>query len=233
MKVIVLTGDGINCEQETAEAFRLAGAQSIHIAHINTVIESPKQLQDAGILALPGGFSFGDEVSSGKVLALKLKYKLGDALRQFVEAKKPIIGICNGFQALVKLGLLPYHDGFQQQITLTHNRQNRFINKWVSLKGRASSPFMTGLDSLMLPIRHGEGRLVVPESLQQVIADKAVLRYEEDVNGSYENIAGLAEGSILGLMPHPEAFVRVTQHPNWQAPPTGLTLFKNMMAMAE
>ncbi len=240
-KALVLTGDGINCEGETAFAFEQVGIKPT-ILHINQLIAEPKQLTQFQILALPGGFSFGDEVSSGKILALKLQYALGDILSDFLEKDHLVIGICNGFQALVKLGVLPRSDVHAQQVTLTHNRQNRFINRWVSVETSGDNLFFRNLDRFMLPIRHGEGRLVVPQGKESEVATDIqphiALAYETDVNGSFLNIAGLVneKGTVLGLMPHPEAFVRWTQHPNWTAltdaqkaqVPAGCQIFENM-----
>lgn len=242
IKALVLTGDGINCETETAFALEQAGA-SPTIMHINTLIESPRQLQDFQILALPGGFSFGDEVGSGKILSIKLRYGLEDLLYQYVSSDNLVIGICNGFQALVKLGLLPNSALKTQQVTLTHNRQQRFINRWVSLNTPGKSLFFEGLSCFMLPIRHGEGRLVVPQgqedTFQAQLTPHIELSYEEDVNGAFLQIAGLINerGNILGLMPHPEACVTWTQHPAWTSmndsekaqTPAGLAIFRNMV----
>lgn len=242
IKALVLTGDGINCEAETAFALEQAGAQS-DIVHINTLIDTPGALERYQILALPGGFSFGDEVSSGKILAVKLKYLLGEALDRFIERGNLVIGVCNGFQALVKLGVLPKTALRRQQVTLTHNRQRRFINRWVQLNANPESLFFKGLERLMLPIRHGEGRLMVPpdeaEAMETAISPHVALTYAEDVNGSFLQIAGLIneQGNVLGLMPHPEAFVRWTQHPAWTsldeseraATPAGLQIFRNMV----
>lgn len=242
IKALVLTGDGINCEAETAFALEQAGA-AVQIVHINTLIETPQQLKDTQILALPGGFSFGDEVSSGKILALKLRHRLHEELNEFIQAQKLVIGICNGFQTLVKLGLLPSSKTFTQQVTLTHNRQRRFINRWVSLKAQSNSLFFKGLDEITLPIRHGEGRLLVPadqeEAMKASLKPHVGLTYAEDVNGSFLQIAGLVneQGNVLGLMPHPEAFVRWTQHPAWTSLtddqkasiPAGQKIFKNMI----
>lgn len=242
IKTLVLTGDGINCEAETAFALAQAGAQP-QIMHINTLIASPKQLADYQILALPGGFSFGDEVSSGKILAIKMKYALGDVLKSFIEQDRIVIGICNGFQALVKLGILPRSDIYAQQVTLTHNRQKRFINRWVSVKAPGGPVFFDNLEAFMLPIRHGEGRLMVPQAMEAqmgfALEPHIALQYQEDVNGSFQQIAALVNerGNVLGMMPHPEAFVRWTQHPAWTTltPETlsktapGLQLFQNMI----
>lgn len=241
-RALVLCGDGINCEQETAYALSLAGADS-EICHINDLIRTPERLRDYRILALPGGFSFGDEVSSGKILALKLQYALGDVLRDFIEQDNLVVGICNGFQALVKLGILPESARMAQQVTLTRNRQKRFINRWVRLNTGSASLFFDGLESMMLPIRHGEGRLMVPPGQESDMVGRlkphAVLQYQEDINGSFERIAALVNerGNVMGMMPHPEAFVRWTQHPAWtslpeserETEPAGLRIFKNMV----
>ncbi len=216
IKVLVLTGDGINCEEETANAFREHGVQP-RIIHIQDLIEKPTLLTEAHILALPGGFSFGDEIGSGQILALKLKYSLGEALTTFIKDGKLIIGICNGFQALVRLGLLP-KPFTQREMTLTHNRQGHFINRWVDLTIPQSKCVWTntlyGL-TINLPIRHGEGKIVfagdkasqdkIYESLLE--QGQIALTYKEDINGSSFKIAGVSDpsGRILGLMPHPEA----------------------------
>jgi phosphoribosylformylglycinamidine synthase subunit PurQ / glutaminase len=228
-KILVLTGDGINCERETARAFDAAGGEA-KILHINDVLQSPKNLENFQALALPGGFSFGDDLGSGQILALKLAHGLGDNLRQFVQAKKPVIGICNGFQALVKLGLLPQPFA-KRSLALGRNIQNQFINRWVALEVEERSPCIwtktfakwqkNGLDPVELPIRHGEGRIVFTVGEEEVLhqalneAGQVPLRYTTNVNGSYARIAGLCDpsGLIFGLMPHPEAAVLKLQYP--------------------
>jgi phosphoribosylformylglycinamidine synthase I len=224
IKVIVLTGDGINCETETAGAFRDEGV-SATIMHIQDLIDNPKVLETAHILALPGGFSFGDEIGSGQILALKLKYSLGVELKKFVDDKKLVIGICNGFQALVRLGLLP--KPFEARtMTLTHNRQGHFIDLWVELNvGESCCVWTKTLQqkSISLPIRHGEGKIVFAGNSANQMAiyetilsgGQVALTYNEDVNGSYQKIAGVCDptGRIFGLMPHPEAAVS-----NWLNP---------------
>lgn len=225
IKALILTGDGINCETETALAFNDLGVDS-QIIHIADLIENKKLFEQSHILALPGGFSFGDEIGSGQILALKLKYALGDELKKFVEAKKPVIGICNGFQALVRLGLLP--KPFEPRtMTLTHNRQGHFINRWVSLEVPPSKCVWTqnlNGEKISLPIRHGEGKIVFKGSDedQQIIFSELknqgqiALSYESDVNGSYEKIAGICDpsGLIFGLMPHPEAAISFWHYPS-------------------
>lgn len=218
IKVLILTGDGINCEVETSDAFKIFGVTT-EIVPIFDLIENPKKLDGAHILALPGGFSFGDEIGSGQILALKLKYSLGEELKKFIADKKIIIGICNGFQALVRLGLLP--DPFTNRImSLTHNRQGHFINKWATLELQNSKCIWTELidkNEFMFPIRHGEGKIVFAgdelekrKHYDQLLLNKQiVLKYKNDENGSYEKIAGVTDttGRIFGLMPHPEAYI--------------------------
>lgn len=222
-KAFVLYGDGINCDAETVWALNLAGFVPSRV-HTSELLETPRKLLTAQLLALPGGFSFGDEIASGKVLAIKLKEKLKDVLYDYIERGSVVLGICNGFQVLVQLGLLPSSKpSAPRLVSLCHNSSGRFINKWVELE---TSPFNTsfffeGLTTIHLPIRHGEGRLALAgdhlPAQAEAIKKRAVLRYAEDVNGSFDKIAALTneKGNVLGLMPHPEAFVRWTQHPAW------------------
>lgn len=233
-KALVLSGDGINCENETSYALELADFEPI-VVHNSELLENPGRLKDAGALFIPGGFSYGDEIASGKVLALKLKDKLKSTLVDFIEHGRLLVGICNGFQVLTQLGLLP--DAGENRVgTLIRNREARFINKWVTLKvANPHSPFFQSLDTFELPIRHGEGQLFVSD--EQLARKQAAIRYLDDVNGSFDRIAGVtnSRGNVLGLMPHPEAFVRNTQHPDWckraqrgeNVEPAGLVIFKN------
>lgn len=214
VKAIILAGDGLNCENETAKAFQKAGAEA-SIIHINDLLDRPFLLMNYHILAIPGGFSFGDEISSGQILALKLKHGLENELKEFAKTRL-IIGICNGFQTLTKLGLLPFPEA-KRAVTLTQNRSHQFINSWVQVKLAASkSPWLKGLpQEFNLPIRHAEGRVVFKgnEHEQKELFQKMkehgqiALTYENDINGSYAKIAGLTDksGRIFGLMPHPEA----------------------------
>jgi phosphoribosylformylglycinamidine synthase len=225
---LVLKGDGINCDNETVWALELAGfsAQSVHVS---SFIENQSDLKQAKLLALPGGFAFGDEIASGKVLALKLRERVIDGLHQFIDQSGLVIGICNGFQVLTQLGILPRSEPQAKRIvTLTKNSHGHFNNRWVDLQvtlphqsGDAvghneKASFFAGLKNIELPIRHGEGRLVL-EQFEDEVKSCAPLRYKEDVNGSFDRIAALtnADGRVMGLMPHPEAFVRWTQHPCW------------------
>jgi len=242
VKALILCGDGINCEEETAFAFRQASAEA-DIVHINALIETPTLLKNYQIMALPGGFSFGDEINSGKILAIKLQHTLGNIFQEFIEKDNLVIGICNGFQALVKMGLLPVSKIGKQQVTLAHNRQKRFINRWISLKVPEASRFFEGLETLDLPMRHGEGRIMVPQGQEDAMTvalqPHIAATYTEDVNGSFMQIAALVneKGNVLGIMPHPEAFIRWTQHPAWtsmseeekSAITPGLQVFRNMV----
>lgn len=220
-KALVIYGDGINCENETAYALELAGFNTEKL-HCIDALNSPTKLQDAQMLAFPGGFSFGDEIASGKVLAIKLREKLQDALHSYVDKGNLVIGICNGFQILVQLEILPDSSkGAARSVSLCHNSGGKFINKWVKLDVAEGSRFFKGLNSIHLPIRHGEGKLTLSndseDALGSTIKKQSPLRYSEDVNGSYDKIAALtnATDNVMGLMPHPEAFVRWNQHPSW------------------
>lgn len=240
--VLVLTGDGINCERETARAFELAGAAP-RIMHVNDLLANPKALADFQAAAFPGGFSFGDDLGSGQVLALKLSLQMGDELRAFVGAKKPVIGICNGFQALTKMGLLPEPFG-ARTMGLARNSHGHFMNRWAELEPEAASVCIWTRQlpaSFPLPVRHGEGRVVFTRGEEETVhrqlsqAGQVVLRYKEDINGSYARIAGICDptGLVFGLMPHPEAAISLLQHPqstrleNRSAEGTGLQFFRN------
>lgn len=230
-KALVLHGDGINCEDETCFALGLAGfvPSKMHVAQVEA---GSQVIRQADLIVLPGGFSFGDEIASGKVLALKLEQSLQEELSKFIAGGKLVLGICNGFQVLVQMGLLPgslsnkSNSGLEKSekvLSLVHNKGGQFINRWVELEVSDSShcPFLSGLKKIELPIRHGEGRILLSEpdnaDLASEIKKLGVLRYGQDINGSFNNIAGLCNkrGNVFGLMPHPEAFVRWTQHPAW------------------
>jgi phosphoribosylformylglycinamidine synthase len=188
-------------------------------------------------LALPGGFSFGDDITSGKILALKLRHGLGWTLTQYAERGGLVIGICNGFQAMIRMGV------FGKEISITSNSSGKFVNQWVKVSPQGQTcVWLRGLGTLDFPIRHGEGRVVIQKNRRVEALEKLrrrgmnCLKYEGDPNGSEEGIAGLCDGTgrILGLMPHPEAFIRWTSHPEWtltpgraNAPGQGLSLFEN------
>lgn len=251
VKVIVLRTAGTNCDRETAFAFEKAGAGS-ELAHINELTRKEKSLDDYQIMAIPGGFTYGDDIASGKILANELKFRLGGPLQKFINNGKLIIGICNGFQVLVKAGLLPNLAGDFQTIesTLTLNDSDKFEDRWVYLKrvkGRRCI-WTKGMDEIIqLPVAHGEGKFI-PKDKDTLKKMKAkglvVFEYVDNAgrrapypycpNGSVENIAGICDptGRIFGLMPHPERHIRAYQHPDWtrdrkKTGGDGLAVFKN------
>ncbi|RMF83767.1 MAG: phosphoribosylformylglycinamidine synthase I [Nitrospinota bacterium] len=247
-KALILTGYGINCDYETAAAFQLpaVGGEAERV-HLNDLITRPVLLHRYQILVLPGGFSFGDDIASGKVLANRLRYRLSEALTTFLEAGKLILGICNGFQVLIKMGLLP-EPTFVQQATITFNDSGRFEDRWVYLKVHPNpSPFLRGIEHLYLPVRHGEGKFIPRDAtvctrlwqqqqvcLQYVDPEGKVAGYPWNPNGSVDNIAGICDpsGRIFGLMPHPEAYLVPTNHPRWTrekipAEGMGVQIFRN------
>lgn len=207
-KVLVLSGDGMNCERESARAFTDAGAKA-DIVHVNEFLETPSQLLAYQVLCIPGGFSFGDELRSGKILAEKLKRQVMPIFNEFTRKKGLTIGICNGFQVLIQLGVFGDNPA-QREITLATNDHGTFLNQWVSLEvtGDAkSSPWFKDISGrLLMPMRHKEGRLV-PKSAVETTQFRFPLRYSKAVNGSFKQAAALLDssGQILGIMPHPEA----------------------------
>lgn len=230
-KFLVIWGDGINCENETARAIEMAGAQAIKL-HINELLKRPEALAECDALVIPGGFSFGDHLGSGQVLSLKIAQILKNELQTFVKTK-PVLGICNGFQTLVKLGLLPDAD-FNRSCALIKNQQGHFIDKWVELRNNPQSPcvWTRGLPAnFHLPVRHGEGRFICPE--ESILSrlkqnNQIVLKYSEDINGAMENIAGVCDpsGLVFALMPHPEAAVH-DWHLPFEGQAWGLQFFKS------
>lgn len=232
--VLVLTGYGLNCDFETAYAFELAGAVSDRV-HINTLISREVSLADYNILVFDGGFSWGDDHGAGVLEAVRLRHNIGDALHRFIDEGGLVLGICNGFQALVNLGFLPGFDGDYKtrRVALTFNDCGNFRDDWVTLLANPKSPcvFTRKIARLELPVRHGEGKLVAPPEVierlvdqQQVVfqyatptGDVAQGRFPYNPNGSVNDIAGICDpsGRIFGLMPHPEAFNHWTNHPDW------------------
>ncbi|MBS1959244.1 MAG: phosphoribosylformylglycinamidine synthase subunit PurQ [Bdellovibrionales bacterium] len=206
-KVLVLTGDGINCERETAKAFQDVGAIA-DIIHVNTLLKNPKTLLNYQIFALPGGFSFGDELKSGKILAEKMRETLMEIFAEFNRKGGLTIGICNGFQILIQLGVFEKNFGSaDRHATLSTNDHGTFLNRWVRCTitdQAAKSPWFKGMSgTIMMPMRHKEGRI----QLKGEFTAHIPLRYTEDVNGAYNQGAALLDpsGQIFGLMPHPEA----------------------------
>lgn len=232
-RALVLTGYGINCDYETKTAFELAGAEALRV-HVNDLISGERRLSDFQILAFPGGFSYGDDVASGKVLAVKTKVNLGEAVREFIADGKLIIGVCNGFQVIAKYGLLGdaagnYRD---QRVTVTFNNSNRYEDRWVYLQGGNEQCVWTkGVAKIYLPVAHGEGKFVAePETLAAIESSGQVAfryanedyrpaqgEYPLNPNGSQNDIAGICDpsGRLLGMMPHPERFLHFTNHPAW------------------
>ncbi|MBW1999243.1 MAG: phosphoribosylformylglycinamidine synthase I [Deltaproteobacteria bacterium] len=246
VKALVLTGYGLNCDYETDYSLRIAGAES-HLVHINELIRGEKsrtcpRLEDYHILVFGGGFSWGDDHGAGVLFASKIKYNLGESLDEFIASGKLVIGICNGFQCLVNIGLLPGFEGDYRarRIALIHNDSHNFIDTWVRLKINPSSAcvFTRGIDQMDLPVRHGEGKFYAMEAdIERLLSgNQVVMQYAGEngdlakgewpfnPNGSLNDIAGICDptGRIFGLMPHPEAFNHYTNHPDWTIGREGL-----------
>ena len=261
-KAIVITGNGTNCEMEAAHACRLGGFDQTVIAHIAEILSGDIRLDDFHFLNLTGGFLDGDDLGSAKAQANRLKYaavsstgeRLVEQFTRFISDGKLILGVCNGFQLMVKMGMLPGFDGdyLRQSVTLTHNDCGRFQDRWCYLQCDPASPavFTKGIEQgIYLPVRHGEGKFLCEstETLNRIESGHlAALRYSgpdyieptmefpANPNGAQNGIAALCDptGRIMGLMPHPEAYVHYTQHPRWtreQLPEEGdgLILYKN------
>ena len=266
VRILVLTGFGLNCDNETAYACELAGAKAFRV-HINSLIDGTVLLDDFQIMVFVGGFSWGDDHGAGVIQAVRLKTDLGDKLKRFIDDEKLILGICNGFQTIVNMGLLPgfcncssFESVNKRSVALTYNDCGNFRDAWVTLKTNPESPcvFTRGLDKIELPVRHGEGKFYAEEStilrlidnnqvvLRYALPDggKADCRFPFNPNGSVEDIAGICDpsGRIFGLMPHPEAFNHITNHPDWtrikeqrkrlgkvvsKEPPAGVRMFIN------
>ncbi len=262
VKALVLWGFGINCEEETSIALKKAGVDEVRLIHVLELMRGDVNIFDYNLFVFPGGFLDGDHLGAAKACANRFRYgkieSLGmtvlDALIEFVEKGGLIIGICNGFQLLVKMGLLPALGGNYGDvvITLTANDSGRFEDRWVYLKV-LDSPcvFTRGFEKLYLPVRHGEGKLIPKdEKILDLLFEKkhVVMQYADinfhptmdypfNPNGSYGSIAGLCDptGRILGMMPHPEAFHMIYNHPRWTRGeasyfPTGVELFRNAVS---
>jgi len=249
VKALVLRAAGINCDMETVHALELAGAQTQAI-HVNAIIENKSVLEQFQIIVFPGGFSYGDDVAAGRILSNQIIHHLCEPLKKFIDDGKFILGICNGFQVLVKMGLLPGLDplGKQQSVTISYNDSGKFEDRWVYLAPQTDRcVFIEPGQQIYLPIAHGEGKVLTKDqaTLEKLKSDGHIaFKYVDadgneggfpiNPNGSTESIAGLCDttGRVMGLMPHPERFVRQTQHPRWtrlkgKAGNDGMTIFDN------
>ena len=228
VRTLILRAPGTNCDAETRFAFQQAGA-AVSLVHVNQLIHREEKLADYQIMVIPGGFTYGDDISAGKVLANELKLKLSEDILRFIEEGKLILGICNGLQVLVKAGFLPgvSSDG-SPLLTLAANDSGKFECRWVylSVNRESSCVFTRGIDSLYLPVANGEGKLVVltgalsESNIALFYADEhgdISAGYPHNPSGSAGNVAGIcdASGRVFGLMPHPERHIRGTQHPQW------------------
>jgi phosphoribosylformylglycinamidine synthase len=231
VKVLILRAPGANCDGETQFAFEQAGAVAERV-HINQLRENASLLEDYQVLTIPGGFTYGDDVAAGKILANQLRSFLGDALQRFRDQGKLILGICNGFQVILKAGLvIPATKDAGVPATLAHNANGKFEDRWIRMKASPGKcPFLEGYDQMEAPIAHGEGRFLCRDggTLQKLeSAGQLVLRYVDsngkpgpfpiNPNGAEAHVAGVCDetGLVLGLMPHPERHVLPTQHPQW------------------
>ncbi|MBN2454091.1 phosphoribosylformylglycinamidine synthase I [Candidatus Woesearchaeota archaeon] len=248
VRALILRSAGINCNDETEKAFQLAGAETEQV-HINEIISGAKKLDDYQILAIPGGFSYGDDLGGGKILGNELSNRLKEQLHKFVADKKLVIGICNGFQVLVKTGILPWEG--EQTVTLAQNNSKKFECRWVRLTKMKDCAFTKGIDGMYLPVAHGEGKLVtkdkdVLEKLQKQVVFKycdekgnETSEYPDNPNGSVENIAGICNetGTVMGMMPHPERHLSFMNSANWtrngKKIGDGLKIFQNAVEYAE
>jgi phosphoribosylformylglycinamidine synthase I len=246
VRALVLRADGTNCDEETAHAFRISGAD-VAIVHINELMNGAKSLEDFQIVAVPGGFAHGDDVASGKILANLIRYRLNRDFVKFIESGRLLIGICNGFQAIVKAGLLPAFGGLgKQEATLAANDSGYFIDRWVRLKhvNKGRCVFTRGMKSgIFVPINHGEGKFVAPPEILRRLEenDQVVFKYLDNPNGSLNGIAGICneQGNVFGLMPHPEKYVSKYTHPYWTREKSlpeegdGLAIFRNAVEYAK
>ncbi|HPC96503.1 MAG TPA: phosphoribosylformylglycinamidine synthase I [Sedimentisphaerales bacterium] len=253
VRALVLRAAGVNCDMETRHALELAGAEADRI-HVNRLIEDKALLDRYHILVFPGGFSYGDDVAAGRILANQIVHHLADPIRRFIDEGKLVLGICNGFQVLVKMGILPGNGAFKQEhVTITYNDSGKFEDRWVHLLPQTDRcVFIEPQRQIYLPVAHGEGKVVTADAAtlerlksEGYIAYKYVGPdgeegpYPVNPNGSMASIAGLTDstGRVMGLMPHPERFVRRTQHPHWtrlgeDLDPDGIKIFRNAVRYA-
>ncbi len=253
-KAIILRTAGTNCDYETRYALEKAGAD-VDLVHVNQLVKDKGLLSSYHIFVLPGGFTYGDDIAAGKVLANQLRHHLLDELTRFVDDGKLVIGICNGFQVLITMGLLPGINGtqpsfneYRQEFTLTYNDSNKFEDRWVYLKSFSDKSVFIDKDCLLyVPIAHAEGKFVAGDGgelenlgksgqiiFKYVDKDGNIANYPWNPNGSLDNIAGICDstGRVLGMMPHPERYIEPTQHPRWtreglKAEGDGIAIFRN------
>lgn len=250
-RVLILRTAGTNCDKETAFAFSYVGA-AVELVHINQLKRREKELDNFQILVFPGGFTYGDDIAAGKILANELKFKLRPSLLKFIKKGKIILGICNGFQILVKAGLLPKGNAFRQTFTLSINDSGKFEDRWVYLKKSKAHDskciWTKDIPSIIyLPVAHAEGKFIPKDkaSLNRLKKNRQIVfqysdpegnlaTYPYNPNGSVDSIAGICDttGRIFGLMPHPERHIHFTQHPRWMRNQgkkygDGVMIFKN------
>ena len=264
---MVIRAAGTNCDAEMCRGFAMAGATP-ELVHLDRLIARPALLDGADLVGFPGGFSYGDDIASGRIFAMKVRERLWPALYAAIRRGVPMLGACNGFQVMVQVGLLPgpaagepWSEGAPppQAIGLTDNQGGRFVDRWVGVKPEPNSACLwtRGLDepaeeggptpnadTMMLPVAHGEGRLVVSAELLRSLAagGQVALRYADNYNGSAGAVAGVcdASGRIFGLMPHPERYLEWNRHPFFTRLPAdtrrgdtlGLRIFRNAVEAA-
>jgi len=254
-RVLILRAPGTNCDAETAHAFSLAGGAADRW-HVNRLLESPRRLADFQIFCVPGGFSYGDDLSAGRIMGSQIAHHLADALDEFHAADKLILGICNGFQVLLKTNLLAASDDRGPLATLTLNDSGHFEDRWVRLRADSGNcVFLQGIEEMELRVTHAEGKFVARDEAEfrrmaaagqfvlryaprtsgsETQGPDAEVRYPDNPNGAMGNVAGMcdATGRVFGLMPHPEGYIDPTQHPRWTRGPMreagdGLRIFQN------
>jgi phosphoribosylformylglycinamidine synthase len=254
-RVLVVRAPGTNCDVETAYAFELAGAEPVRL-HVNQLIEQPAIAQSYQILCFPGGFSYGDDIAAGRIAAVQWQTKLSETLESFKSKDRLVLGICNGFQIMMRLGIFFDESEESAPATLTWNNQARFETRWVHLKPESDHcVFLRGIDQIYLPMAHAEGRLLTRDAAAREALGRnkqiavrycdagghtgeSVLPFPVNPNGAEGNIAGICDpsGRIFGLMPHPERFLDPTNHPAWTRQESlakhgdGLKIFQNAVA---
>lgn len=251
VKTLILRAPGTNCDVETVVAFKQAGSE-VELAHVNELLQGQKLLSNYQIMVIPGGFTYGDDIAAGKILANELRLNLGEDIKRFVDDGRLVLGICNGLQVLVKGGIIPKLTVENSRLlTLARNDSGKFECRWVYLRVNATSPciFTRGVSGMYLPVAHGEGKVVADPRIVEKL--NVVLHYADETgniqagypynpNGSVNNIAGICDisGRVFGLMPHPERFIHWTQHPRWTRQPLknygdGLRIFLNAVEWAK